>query len=350
MPIDPPNSALPRMKARPEESGRPGEFELIARIFAPLARNAPGAFDLTDDVALLTPPPGHEIVLKTDSLIEGVHFRRDDPASTVGRKALRRALSDLAAKGAEPAGYLLALALPRWPDMAWLEEFARGLALDQEEFKLSLVGGETNATPGPVTLTITALGFVRNGALIRRKGAKPGDAVFVTGKIGDAGAGLAVLEQSQHTRQTNLSSPRNYKFLIARYRLPAPRLGFGRSLAGLASASIDVSDGLLADLEHIADVSGVRIEVEANAIPLSAGLRELWGDGPEVRLRAATAGDDYEVAFTVPSAIVAMIREIALGTVTEVTRIGCVVPGEGAVLLDPSGREIALERRGYTHF
>ena len=333
------------MKAKPEASERLGEFELIARIFAPLARGAPGAFDLTDDVALLCPPPGHEIVLKTDSLIEGVHFRRDDPPSTVGRKALRRALSDMAAKGAESAGYLLALALPEWPDTKWLEAFGHGLSLDQAEFGVSLFGGETNATPGPVTITITAIGFVPEGKLIRRKGAAAGDLVFVTGTIGDAGAGLAVL-----TQHAAANSGPAWESLISRYRTPTPRLAFGRALRGCASASIDVSDGLLADLGHVADASGVRVEIEAEAVPLSPELQQFWGGDLDSRLRAATAGDDYEIAFTAPPSSVSVIRKIAGGTSTEVTQIGRVVSGLGVGILDGAGAEIPVKHRGYTHF
>ena len=322
-----------------------GEFELIARIFAPLARGAAGAFDLTDDVALLTPPPGREIVLKTDSLIESVHFRSDDPPSTVGRKALRRALSDLAAKGAEPAAYLLALALPQRIGVPWLEEIASGLALDQAEFGISLYGGETDATPGPVTITVTAIGFVPHGALVRRKGANPGDLVFVTGTIGDAGAGLEIL-----TNKPAILSGKAPEFLASRYRLPTPRLVFGHAFRALASAAIDVSDGLIADLGHIADVSDVRIEVDCAAIPLSPVLAGIKGDGRETRIHAATAGDDYEIAFTAPSAVEPLIREAARQTATSITPIGRVMPGRGIALLDDAGGEVALERRGYTHF
>jgi thiamine-monophosphate kinase len=330
------------------KSGTPrrlGEFELIAHLFAPLAKGAPGAFDLTDDVALVSPPLGHDVVLKTDSLIENVHFRHDDPPSTIGRKALRRALSDLAAKGAEPSGYLLALALPSWPDMQWLEEFARGLAADQQEFANSLLGGETSATPGVVTITVTAVGSAPVGVLVRRRGANPGDLVFTTGTIGDAGAGLAILNGQIRTSPAEAA-----EFLISRYRIPTPRLAFGQRLRGVASAAIDVSDGLLADLGHIAEVSGVRIEVACPAIPLSSSLQAQWGADRDARMRAAAAGDDYEIAFTAPPSAAPLIREAAGRTGTEVTEIGRVVSGCGVALLDESGAEIELERRGYTHF
>ncbi|HWY15218.1 MAG TPA: thiamine-phosphate kinase [Rhizomicrobium sp.] len=328
-----------------EAKVRPGEFELIAKLFAPLSRGVRGAFALTDDVALLEPKPGHELVLKTDSLIESVHFLRSDPAGTVAQKALRRALSDLAAKGAEPSVYLLALALPSWPDMNWLEAFAAGLAEDQARFECALAGGETNATPGPVTVTITVVGYVPQGALIRRNGATPGDSVFVSGTIGDAGAGLGLL-----TNGDTPASAAARDFLISRYRLPDPRLALGRELRGLASASLDVSDGLLADLGHIAQVSQARIEIDVACVPMSDALNELWGDGILGRARAAIAGDDYEIAFTAPRSAADAILEAARRTGTQVTEIGRVASGCGVALLDEAGNPIQVARQGYTHF
>lgn len=323
---------------------RPGEFALIAEFFAPLARGFPGAFGLTDDVAVLASRPGHELVLKTDSLIEGVHFLRDDPAGTIGRKALRRALSDLAAKGAEPHVYLLALALPEWSDAPWLRAFADGLAADQAAFGISLAGGETGATPGPLTITITALGYVREGTLIRRAGATADDMVFVTGTIGDAAAGLLLAKSEIQ------ASGAAREFLIGRYRIPTPRLAFGRALRGLASAAIDVSDGLLADLGHLAESSSTRIEVDAARIPLSDLLMELGRAGQYVRAAAAAAGDDYEIAFSAAPKDAAAVMAAARATATQVTAIGRVLAGRGIALLDEAGREIGVEKRGYTHF
>lgn len=326
-----------------EPPRRPHEFELIERFFAPLTQGAPGAFGLRDDAAVLAPPPGHEHVLKTDSLIESVHFHRSDPAQTVGRKALRRALSDLAAKGAEPAAWLLALALPSWPDVAWLEAFAAGLAADGEEFAIPLVGGETNATPGPLTITVTAVGHVPTGTLVRRKGAKEGDAVFVTGTIGDAGVGLSY---GTDTEQLDYAQD----FLLSRYRVPLPRLAFGQALRGLASAATDVSDGLIADLGHLADASDVRISIEAARIPLSDAFGHAEGVRLDARIRAAAAGDDYEIAFAAPESASLAIEDAARRTNTAVTRIGHVVKGTGVALLGESGAEIAVARKGYTHF
>jgi len=315
---------------------RPSEFALIAELFAPLA-TTPGAFALSDDAAIAPVRAGHDLIVTTDALVEGVHFLAGDPPDAIARKALRVNLSDLAAKGAEPAGYLLSLSLPQRIDRTWLEHFARGLGEDQNAFGVPLLGGDTTATPGPLSLTITAMGHVPAGAMIRRSGAKAGDGVYISGTIGDAGGGLAVLQSGGGPAE-----------LIERYRLPSPRLALGRALRGVASAAIDVSDGLLADLAHIADVSSVRISVEAARIPRSAALRALWGDTPAAIVHAATAGDDYEIAFT--SAHEEQVMEAAGQAGVSVTRIGHVEQGAGLVVHDPEGREIAVARAGFTHF
>jgi thiamine-monophosphate kinase len=325
-----------------DRAARPGEFELIAELFAPLAASAPGAFGLSDDVAVLAPPAGHDVVLKTDAVVESVDFFRDDPASAIARKALRVNLSDLAAKGAQPAGYLLTLLLPDWPDRAWLTDFAAGLAADQAEFGFALMGGDTSSTSGALAISIAAFGYVPRGAVIRRAGAKAGDAVFVSGSIGDAGGGLAVRKGDAPA----LSHPE----LVARYRVPEPRLALGLSLRGLARAALDISDGLIADLGHLAASSHVRIEIDAPRVPLSAALRALWGDGLDAVCRAVTAGDDYEIAFAAPPAAREAVRAAAAKAGVAVTEIGRAVAGEGVALLDAGGSEIALPRKGFAHF
>ncbi|HEY5239206.1 MAG TPA: thiamine-phosphate kinase [Rhizomicrobium sp.] len=319
-------------------SERPSEFALIAELFAPLAK-ARGAFGLKDDAALIAPPAEHELVITTDALVEGVHFRGNDPPASIAKKALRVNLSDLAAKGADAAGYLLALSLPRSIDMNWLRAFANGLREDQKAFGVSIYGGDTTSTPGPLTIAITAFGFVPTGAMIRRADAKPGDLVFVSGTIGDAGGGLDVLRNGS----------KDNDYLADRYREPQPRLKLGRALRGLANAAIDISDGLLADLEHIAETSKLRIEIEASRIPLSPQLRAWWGK--DCAVRAATSGDDYEIAFTAPDNRQARIKEIGKRkAATPITGIGRVVKGQGVALLDGNGREIPVPRRGFTHF
>ncbi len=320
-------------------SDAPSEFALISKYFSPLA-TAEAALGLTDDACLLKQCAECDLVVTTDALIAGVHFLADDPANLIASKALRVNLSDLAAKGAKPAGYLLALALPRIIENAWLECFARGLSDDQKEFAISLLGGDTTATPGPLTLAITALGHVPSGGMIRRSGATLGDGVYVSGTIGDAGAGLAVLKGE-------LSAGEHADFLIGRYRQPVPRLSLGMALRGIAPAALDVSDGLVADLGHLAEVSKVRITVQADRIPRSDALHRLW-PGPEGIVRAVTAGDDYEIAFTARSDAAALEAGRQVGV--PVTKIGQVEEGQGVHLLDVSGREIPLSRTGYVHF
>lgn len=347
-------------------SERPSEFELIARLFVPLATDS-GALGLADDACVLGQDARCDMVVTTDGLVEGVHFLADDAPSFIAKKTLRANLSDLAAKGAEPAGYLLALSLPERIGMDWLEEFARGLKEDQAAFTVPLLGGDTTATPGPLSLVVTALGRVPHGGMIRRSGAAPGDGVYVSGTVGDAGAGLEILTQGGAARGGKKTSAERggvasdsmatggasrggkenppTAFLINRYHLPTPRLALGRALRGVASAALDVSDGLIADLGHIADASGVRIVLDAGKIPLSAALRRFRGDSTETVLRAAAAGDDYEIAFTAPSVPPSLEAEGGVA----VSRIGHIEAGAGLAVME-DGREIPVQRAGFRHF
>lgn len=318
---------------------------MIAKLLAPLAATDPGALGLTDDAAVLNVPGGQDLVVTKDVLVEGVHFLRDDPPDLVARKALRVNLSDLAAKGATPKNYLLGLSLSPWISDAWLTRFAGGLADDQKRFAVTLVGGDTTATPGPLMLSVTAFGMVPSGRMIHRKGARPRDAVFVTGSIGDAGAGLAVLKGEG----VGLSDF-DRSALISRYQLPEPRVSLGPQLLGIASSALDVSDGLLADLDHIAKVSEVRIAVDAAKIPVARATRALWGQGQETVLRAATSGDDYEIAFTAPTSARKRIEDLSRSSGVAIAEIGRVEAGSGAHLLDERGKPIAVPRAGFTHF
>src|SRR5690242_11974455 len=240
--------------------GLPAEFGLIARHFRPLA--GPGALDLRDDTALLTPPAGRELVLTVDAMVAGVHFLPDDPPDLVGRKLLRVNLSDLAAKGAAPIGYLMTVSAPKDTPESWFAGFAAGLAQDQVRYGVTLLGGDTTSTPGPISLSLTIIGHVAAGTAIRRSGARPGDDIWVTGTIGDGALGLQVVLG----RLADGSG-----FLLDRYRLPQPRVGL--VLAGIASAGMDVSDGLVQDLGHICAAGGVGAEIQADAVPLSDAAR-----------------------------------------------------------------------------
>jgi thiamine-monophosphate kinase len=323
------------------------EFELIARYFAPLAQGVPGAFDLLDDAALISPAAGCELVAKTDAIVAGVHFLPDDPPDLVARKALRVNLSDLAAKGAEPRAYLLDLMLPESVGEDWLAELARGLAADQEEYAIRLIGGDTNATPGPATIAVVAFGEVPAGQMIRRAGAHAADTVFLTGTLGDAALGLEALRGAWPGLDAGAAG-----FLADRYRLPRPRVALGPKLRGLASAAIDVSDGLLADLGHLCEASRLSAVVETSRVPLSAAARSALALRPAGIETVLTGGDDYEILFTAPGEATEALSALSRSLGVPITPIGRMQSDEKGkvVALDASGQPLAFRRAGWTHF
>jgi thiamine-monophosphate kinase len=316
---------------------RLGEFELIARFFAPLAGR--GALGLRDDAALFDVSPGYQLVVTTDTVVAGVHFRADDPPELIARKALRVNLSDLAAKGARPLGFLQALTLHDGVDDAWLERYAAGLAEDVAAFGVPLSGGDTTAGPGPLTITITALGEVPKDGALLRSGAKAGDVVYVSGTIGDGALGLAAL-----AGRLGLP-PDEARELADRYHLPRPRLALGQALRGIASAALDVSDGLLADLGHMASASAVDITVERDAVPLSAAARRAVQADARLWEKILTGGDDYEIAFAAPAGRGVDVERIGIS----VTPIGRVTAGEGRVTVTAAGLPFQISGTGYRH-
>jgi thiamine-monophosphate kinase len=323
----------------------PDEFELIERFFAPLAKDYPGALALADDGALIEVEPGHRLVVTTDVLVAGVHFPADDPPDLIARKLLRVNLSDLAAMGAEPVAYLLALALGKDTPLTWLEGFAGGLGTDYAEFRVPLIGGDTVATSGPVTLTLTALGKVAQGGALMRSAAKAGDAIFVSGSIGDGALGLMALEG----RAEGLA-PAQRDYVIDRYRLPRPRLTLGRRLVGLAHGVIDISDGLIADLGHICRTSRLGAKIEAASLPLSDTARRALTDDPGLLATLLTGGDDYELLFTIAPEGLGAIAEISHDLDLALTPIGSMCEGSGVTIVDRAGLEDVLEAPGYRHF
>lgn len=321
------------------------EFGLIARYFAPLARGHAGAFGLTDDAATLAVEPGHELVITNDVLVAGVHFLPDDPPKAVARKLLRVNLSDLAAMGARAEAYSLGLALPETLSSDWLEAFAAGLEEDQSRFGVTLIGGDTVATEGPMVLSLTAYGVIEAGRALRRAGAQAGDRIFVSGTIGDAALGLLVLRG-----QLGMLDAAHRADLLARYREPEPRLDLGRSLVGLAHAAIDISDGLAADLGHICETSGVGARIDAARVPLSpAAAAALDGDAALIET-VLSGGDDYELLFCVPAARASTIADLSKALRLPITEIGAVEAEAGLRIIGPNGRPIALARGGYSHF
>jgi len=319
------------------------EFARIARFFAPLA--APGGLRLLDDVGLIPGPKGEEYVLKTDAIVEGVHFRSDDPPAQIAQKLLRVNLSDLAAKGAVPVGYLLVTCLPQSCGEVWLGEFAKGLAADQKRFGIKLYGGDSTATPGPATLSVAAFGKVKRGKAILRSGAKPGDLVYVSGTLGDAALGLAVLKG-----ELAALKPEARDFLIRRYRLPEPRLKLGRALAGLAHAAADISDGVVADLGHVCTASKLGATIEAKLLPLSKAARAAISAEPERIFAALCFGDDYELVFAVPEKSEKRIAALSRKLGIPLTRIGRFEKGKGVRVLDAAGKPAILPQAGYRHF
>ena len=341
------------------------EFELIHRCFAPLARSEASALGLMDDAAVLAIRKGHELVVTTDTIVAGVHYLPADAPETVGVKALAVNLSDLAAMGATPRGYTLAATFDREIDAHWIDGFARGLARMQRKFKIPLIGGDTAATPGPTTFTVTALGTVARGRALTRGGARAGDIVYVSGALGDGALGLMV---AQGKLKALSSSHR--RVLLRRYREPVPRVALGAKLFGIARSAVDVSDGLVADLGHICEASGVAAEIAAARVPLSAAGRAAVRADVRLLAAALTGGDDYELVFTVPPARKEAVERLSRSLGLRLTPIGRIIQGGffwgippdpqgrrkqrlgqgGNVrVLDAAGRPMRLAQGGYRH-
>lgn len=305
------------------------EFGEIDRLFRPLTRGAPGAFELRDDAAVIPQRPGFDLVVTKDAIVEGVHFPQGEAPELVARKLVRVNVSDLAAKAAEPFAAFLAVAWPQ--DFAGRdrEHFAMGLAADLEAFGIDLLGGDTVITPGPFTCTLTAMGWVPAGRMVRRAGARPGDKLLVSGTIGDATLGLAAVKGQIEDPDGRLAY---------RYRMPEPRVDLRETLRRHATAAADVSDGLVADARHIAEASGVGLLIDLDRLPLS-GAAATWlerqADVGASLLRLGTGGDDYEVVCTMASGVrkppgFTVIGEVREGAGVEVRAAGrAVEPGAG---------------------
>lgn len=324
-----------------------GEDSLIARYFRPLATD-PGAFGLDDDAAVLK-ALGNDIVVTTDALVEGVHFLPDDPADTIAQKALRVNLSDLAAKGADPAGFVLSVAL-RTVDDSWLSAFARGLGADATAFKCPLLGGDTVSTPGPLMVSITAFGRVASGKIVHRSGAKPGDHVVVTGTIGDAALGLDILKRGR-VAEALAGDAASRDTLVSRYRVPQPRNALASAIREYAHAAMDVSDGLAGDLAKLCAVSGVSAVIDLKSIPLSKGVTKALAAGATSIGDIVSGGDDYEILCTVGGGASDEFIRAAQAAGVVVSPIGTVIAGESTPKwLDAEGKELPLTRTSYSHF
>ncbi len=325
------------------------EDKLIARFFRPLATH-PGALSLTDDAAVFTPPEGHEVVLTTDAVVAGVHVVADEAPDAIARKALRVNLSDLAAKGATPAAFLMSLALPRETREDWLAAFCAGLKSDAETYQCPLIGGDTDRVPGPLTITIFALGTLPRGSMVKRSSAKPGDHVLVSGSIGDAALGLQLRRDPTLAARWSLAEAEHH-YLLERYRLPQPRVVLAEAVRAYASAAIDVSDGFVGDLSKLLRVSGLSGDVMLESVPVSPGAKKALADDPSLRETIFAGGDDYEIVCTVAENKLGEFLALGAKTGTAFTRVGRVREGnEPPRFLGAAGDEVTFVQRAFSHF
>jgi thiamine-monophosphate kinase len=328
----------------------PSEDELIATYFAPLA--GPGAFGLRDDAAILAQKPGHDIVATKDMLIAGVHFYTDDPPGAVARKALRVNLSDLAAKGAEPCGFLLGLALPEDWTAHWLAGFAQGLGEDAAAYKCPLLGGDTVKSPGPLIVSITAFGTVPEQTMVPRAGAAAGDRIYVTGTIGDAALGLKFRRDvAQDAAWTHCVGQTDAAYLAGRYLLPRPRLGLREALRANAHAAMDISDGFAGDLAKMLGLTGMTTEVTTADVPLSKTARKILHYAPSLLETILTGGDDYEILCAVPPSQSAAFEADSVAAGILVHPVGTARPSNAPPMFkDAEGRSLAVARPSFRHF
>lgn len=318
---------------------------MIARFFAPLAGE--GGLALKDDAACFSPRPGHDLVLTTDALVESVHFLPGDSPESIARKALGVNVSDLAAKGADPAGFLLSLALPADWTEAWLARFAEGLGEAARDFRCPLLGGDTVRASGALTLSVTALGEVPAGRMVRRTTAQAGDIICVTGTIGDAALGLDLRKEPVWAGGL---SPADRDFLADRYLNPQPRHVLSRALRDHARAGMDVSDGLAGDLAKMMKASGVSAVVDLENVPLSHAARKAVSAEPDLLDRAVTGGDDYEILCAVPEKNLDTFREEADRVGIVLSTIGQVVSGQDAPVFRMGNHERRYDVGSFSHF
>lgn len=326
---------------------RPTEDELIAHYFAPLAGEA--GLHLKDDAARFSVPDKSELVVTVDALVAGVHFFADDPASSIGEKALGVNLSDLAAKGAEPLGFLLALALPQDWSPDFLRDFADGLGTMSKTHLCPLIGGDTTRTPGPLTISITAFGHVPKGKMVPRTSAKPGDVIAVTGTIGDAALGLKIRSHPE-SEWVNALSESDFRFLLDRYLRPKPRNDFALALRQHARAAMDVSDGLVGDCAKMLRASGVTGEIDIERMPLSDAAKAAIAESPTLLADAVTGGDDYEILFTAAPDAIASLRDAGRQIKLPITVIGEVKAGHEPLTVRNRGETFLTTSGSYSHF
>ncbi len=320
------------------------EFERIARFFAPLAGDSAAADGLRDDAAALTVPAGQDLVVSTDTIVETIHYLGTEDPEAIAAKALRMTLSDLCAKGAESKWYTLNLALPKKINDTWIERFCDGLAQDQRTYGVTLIGGDSVSTQGPAVISVTGFGLVSSGQTLRRGGASSGDLIFVTGTIGDGAFGLDCARGGYPELDWNFR-----RALVARYERPEPPVAFGPALLGLASAAMDISDGLVGDCMHLAAASGLYATIQSPLVPVSDPVAQILADAPDLVPRLLGGGDDYQILAAVPPDNAEKLQTAAEQAEVTVTRIGELSEGSGVSVKNADGEPIALTNTGYTH-
>lgn len=317
------------------------EFSLINKYLAPLSKEAGGSFHLTNDAAVFLVRKGYEAVITKDAITEGVHFLSDTSPSDIIKKLIRVNISDIAAMGALPKYYLIAAILPDSITESWFKETAEALAKEQKEFGISLIGGDTVSHKGKISLSMTMIGEIKKGKALKRTTARKGDFIYVSGTIGDASLGLAVLQN----RLPDISE-KSKKLLIGRYKIPQPRIVLGQEIVRFASAAIDVSDGMIADFNHMKKGA----VIEAAKIPLSDAAKEVLKKSPELFKTVMTGGDDYELLFTAHPGNERKIASLSKRLKTPITRIGVITGGTKITVIDSNNKEISFKNKGFRHF
>jgi len=331
------------------------EDEIIRTYFAPLAANTAGAFDLTDDAATISSPPETDLVVTTDIVISGVHFLKDDPPADIGAKALGVNLSDLAGKGAEPLAYTLSAGLPRPVSQDWLAGLSEGMAAMQAAHGIGLIGGDTTRSPDAIMLSITAFGTVPCGGMVRRGTARPGDLIYVSGTIGDSALGLLLASNDARSQSWTLDAEAR-AFLLSRYRRPQPRTRLAATIRNVASAGMDISDGLVIDAGRLCRASGVSATIHADRVPLSPAAQACLVADSDCLETILTGGDDYELLMTVAPENSKALAQAAGKAGIPLHHIGGIIcasdqTGDSAVrVIGSDGKPLSLSRPGYTHF
>ena len=325
------------------------EDDFVQSLLAPLARGYGGAFGLRDDAAVISMPPGENLVVTTDTLVAGVHFFPDDPPDGIAAKALGVNVSDLAGKGAQPLAFQLSLALTAACDRPWLTAFVDGLRVSQTGWGLHLSGGDTVRTPGPLTISVTAFGCVPENAMIKRADAQVGDCIYVTGTLGDSALGLALRSDREQAARWSLDAA-TAEALVSRYLRPQPRIELIPALRRHASAAMDISDGLVKDLGRLCAASGRGARVDIGAVPLSPAANQVLTQVPDAMETILTGGDDYEILAAIPVGAAQGFEQDCGKAGQKVQNIGTICAEQDVAFLDADGRAVTLSGSGYDHF